>query len=397
MARRYVRDAKGRFAPKGYSGQTGGRGARLKSGKGNIREVGGQKRGERHVLRSSESKAAGRAATAAAVKSGGIIVSRKYGGQGKSRDSAEFKAAQAAKRVAQAKRDAAERKSGLPKSGGAMRVKGGIKRDPKAGERLKALRQPKASGARNPAAKPKDGRDIMLADVRKMQNKRLSKLNQKIKDAGSNAAGLRLEKLQLQTRMSATRPKPTAKQKAKSAKQDELIRARSAEMRRQSAKIAAAQQQVNAAPTASRQKQKWAAAAEKRRAQADRAEANAKRLRDANRRVGDTAFWTQPGLGKQRDKARAGLEKSFREQERAKALRSKANNLERMSKTTKGAAASRQQSRRDAFDAKKIKKGDTVNSILYGQVKVLRVNKKTVTISVNGGKPFTEDKSRFSI
>jgi hypothetical protein len=166
---------------------------------------------------------------------------------------------------------------------------------------------------------------------------------------------------------------------------------------KRSEKLTAAQQQVNAAPTASRQKQKWAAAAEKRRAQADRAEANAKRLRDANRRVGDTAFWTQPGLGKQRDKARAGLEKSFREQERAKALRSKANNLERMSKTTKGAAASRQQSRRDAFDAKKIKKGDTVNSILYGQVKVLRVNKKTVTISVNGGKPFTEDKSRFSI
>jgi len=43
MARRYVRDAKGRFAPKGYSGQTGGRGARLKSGKGNTRKGGGAK------------------------------------------------------------------------------------------------------------------------------------------------------------------------------------------------------------------------------------------------------------------------------------------------------------------------------------------------------------------
>lgn len=41
MARRYVRDAKGRFAGKGFSGQTGGRGARLKSGKGNIRDTGG--------------------------------------------------------------------------------------------------------------------------------------------------------------------------------------------------------------------------------------------------------------------------------------------------------------------------------------------------------------------
>lgn len=41
MARRYVRDAKGRFAGKGFSGQTGGRGARLKSGKGNTRDTGG--------------------------------------------------------------------------------------------------------------------------------------------------------------------------------------------------------------------------------------------------------------------------------------------------------------------------------------------------------------------
>lgn len=43
MARRYVRDAKGRFAPKGYSGQTGGRGARLKGGKGNVRSGGGER------------------------------------------------------------------------------------------------------------------------------------------------------------------------------------------------------------------------------------------------------------------------------------------------------------------------------------------------------------------
>lgn len=40
--RRYVRDAKGRFASKGFSGQTGGRGARLKSA-GKKREGGGEK------------------------------------------------------------------------------------------------------------------------------------------------------------------------------------------------------------------------------------------------------------------------------------------------------------------------------------------------------------------
>lgn len=42
MARRYVRDAKGRFASKGYSGQTGGRGARLKSA-GKTRAGGGKR------------------------------------------------------------------------------------------------------------------------------------------------------------------------------------------------------------------------------------------------------------------------------------------------------------------------------------------------------------------
>jgi hypothetical protein len=160
-------------------------------------------------------------------------------------------------------------------------------------------------------------------------------------------------------------------------------------------KAANARINANRAARQMSQKEKWAARAEKRRTQATKAEANAKRLRDANRKVGDNAFWTQPGLGKQRDKARAGLDKSFKELERAKKLRSQADNLERMSKRNKGDAASRQQSRRDKFDSRKISKGQTVNSTLYGPVKVLRVNKKTVTISLNGGKPFTEDKSRF--
>lgn len=154
--RRYVRDAKGRFASKGYTGQTGGRGARLKSGKGNIRQVGGQKRGERHILRSPESKAAGKAATAAAVRAGGIIVSRKYGGKGKSINSAEYKAASRVKETARARRDAAELRSGLPKSGGAMRVRGGIKRDPKVGEKLAAAKTSKRQAAKSkPASQPK--------------------------------------------------------------------------------------------------------------------------------------------------------------------------------------------------------------------------------------------------
>tara|TARA_B100001939_G_scaffold125211_1_gene108521 strand:+ start:498 stop:1415 length:918 start_codon:yes stop_codon:yes gene_type:complete len=249
MARRYVRDARGRFAPKGYSGQTGGRGARLKSGKGNIRQVGGQKRGERHILRSPESKAAGKRSFDASVAHARLTLPKNLGGQGMPRDSFLARAAKAKKVEANAAAKAARRKTGLPES--SVRLSRRVKRDPKVGEKLtaakaKAATKPKTS--KRQAAKSKDGRDIMLADVRKTQNKRLKGLNQKIKDAGTNAAGLRLEKLQLQTRMSATRPKQTAKQKAKSDKQDQLIRARIAEMRRQSARQLRAQ--ANLARTA---------------------------------------------------------------------------------------------------------------------------------------------------
>jgi hypothetical protein len=87
------------------------------------------------------------------------------------------------------------------------------------------------------AAKPKLAQDLVNASVRKVQNQKLRNLNAQIKEAGPNAAGLRLQKLQLQSNMSSTRPRTTAKQAAKSAKQDESIRGRIAEMRRQSGRI----------------------------------------------------------------------------------------------------------------------------------------------------------------
>ena len=167
MARRYVRDAKGRFASKGYSGQTGGRGARLKSGKGNIREVNGQKRGERHVLRSAETRAASRRSFDAAVQSGNVTLPKSLGGQGMPRNSFPAQAAARKKAQAQAERDVALRKSGLPQSGGAMRVKGGIKRDSQAGEKLKQLQQ-KNTAANKVSASPRQltkdqqiARDVM--------------------------------------------------------------------------------------------------------------------------------------------------------------------------------------------------------------------------------------------
>ena len=181
-----------------------------------------------------------------------------------------FMAQAASRKTAQAgaERNSALRKSGLPKSGGAMRVKGGIKRDLNAGQKLAAVkgrksegqryaeRQAQAKAARKAATtksleafnkktqarldtqtKPPSGREVMKASVRKVQNQKVRNLNKQIKEAGPNAAGLRLEKLKVQSRMSATRATPTAKQTAKSAQRNNAIRARSAELRRQAGRV----------------------------------------------------------------------------------------------------------------------------------------------------------------
>jgi len=101
---------------------------------------------------------------------------------------------------------------------------------------LSRRRQAAAKPARA-AATPRTGQEIMKAEVRKVQNKKIRDLNKQIKEAGPNAAGLRLQKLQVQSRLDATRPRQTAKQAAKSAKQTEAVRGRIAEMRRQNARI----------------------------------------------------------------------------------------------------------------------------------------------------------------
>jgi hypothetical protein len=94
------------------------------------------------------------------------------------------------------------------------------------------------------AAKPKTGQEIMKAEVRKVQNKKLRDINAKIKAAGPNATNLRVEKLALQSQMTGTQPRQTAKQAAKSEKQTQAVRGRIAEMRRQNARIGRAQANV---------------------------------------------------------------------------------------------------------------------------------------------------------
>jgi hypothetical protein len=110
-------------------------------------------------------------------------------------------------------------------------IKGKIKRDPGAA---------KPAAAKRRKAIPKDGTDFTREIGRAKGNKRIKNLNQQIKEAGPNAAGLRLEKLKVQTRMPnkpRQRMQPTAKQLAKEASRNDAIRRRSAELRAQSGRL----------------------------------------------------------------------------------------------------------------------------------------------------------------
>jgi hypothetical protein len=67
-----------------------------------------------------------------------------------------------------------------------------------------AKAKPPAGG---PKRSPKTGRDIQMAQIRKVQNEKLRDINRRIKEAGPSAGGLRLEKLKLQNAMQATQPR----------------------------------------------------------------------------------------------------------------------------------------------------------------------------------------------
>lgn len=151
-------------------------------------------------------------------------------------------------RVSRAKRITKERSISLNPAGntqkGAGRMAANAKRTQ---ERALAFYKgkPKPAAAKPAAAKrrkaiPKDGTDITREIGRAKGNKRIKNLNQQIKEAGPNAAGLRLEKLKVQTRMPnkpRQRMQPTAKQLAKEASRNDAIRKRSAELRAQSGRL----------------------------------------------------------------------------------------------------------------------------------------------------------------
>jgi hypothetical protein len=139
------------------------------------------------------------------------------------------------------------------------------------------------------------------------------------------------------------------------------------------------------------QKERWAKRAELRRQQATKAEARAKALMDKHRRRGDTAFWTQPGLHSQREKARAGIGRAMAEMERASRLRENARQLDKLAAANKGDTERRRQTQRDALS---VNKGDQIYTAMYGTGRVVKINKKTITYySESRGTTFNVDKS----
>jgi hypothetical protein len=219
MARKYSRDNRGRFASAG--GGATARGGRLKTAAGNKRKT------QTAIIRSAGSKQAGKDLLKASQKSFKVNAPTRFGGENQGYATPRGKAADQGRVAAFRNLKAAQRKGGLPASGGAMRVKGGIKRDPGAAAKLASRAKPARA-----AAKPKTGQEVMKANVRKVQNQKLRKINAQIKEAGPNAAGLRLQKLQLQSNMTSTRPKRTPRQEAKEQASVAAAKGRVATMRR---------------------------------------------------------------------------------------------------------------------------------------------------------------------
>ena len=145
-----------------------------------------------------------------------------------------------------------------------------------------------------------------------------------------------------------------------------------------------------AAAKPSTQTQRWAARSEKLKTAAANNELKAKRMFDAANTAGNTAFNTQPGRLAGRARMNAQTERSFKLQEKAAQQRTRASNLERMANRNKGDAAARRTQVADVVKAshKGLKKGDTIEGVLYGNREVVKVNAKSVTVK-GGTKNFT--------
>jgi len=149
------------------------------------------------------------------------------------------------------------------------------------------------------------------------------------------------------------------------------------------------------------QKERWAARAKMLNNAADKNDAKAKRLRDANDTTGNTAFNTQPGKIPGRARMNAASERSFRMNEKAAQQRARAENLQRMATTNKGDAAKGYAARAEQVKASYggIKKGTIVESIMGpgGPATVIRANAKSVTMKMSDGRIMNEPYERLKL
>jgi hypothetical protein len=271
MARRYSRDNRGRFASGG--GGATARGGRLRTAAGNKRKT------QTAIIKSTESKQAGKDLLKASQKSFKVNAPTKFGGENQGYATPRGKAAEQGRVAAFRNLKAAQRKGGLTSSGGAMRVKGGIKRDPNVAAKL--------------AASSKSSRGA-------------------------------------------------------------------------------------AKPATTTRKEQLAAGAQRRNAQANRIDAKVKAL-EGQYRSKDAAFYTQGAKPAGRDRMIAKSQQAAQLREQSAALRTKAANAEKMSKQTKGTAASKKQERRNDFDAAGYKVGDTVTTRQFGTQKITKISKNSVS------------------
>jgi hypothetical protein len=355
MARKYRRDNKGRFA--GGGGGATARGGRLKTAAGNKRKT--------QMMKAGGAKAAGTIGKPKGLKPGAI--------KAKSQVSSARQAATDRLRIkTQTRRKLrADRASVIPvTSAGPKTIKTARPRSTVAKQRTKGNTQAQvASRVQRKAAANKAN----LAAITRAERTGAAQGRQYER---ALKRGMTLERAQnfLQTGKLPGRDNSIAAQRITKQARDRLA-----------AKNAT--RAAGAKPTT--QKERWAARSAMLSNAAAKNEAKAKRMFDATAKT-DTAFNTQPGRLPGRARMNAQTERSFQLQEKATQQRSRAANLERMANTNKGDAAKGRAKRADTVKAsyQGLKKGDTVEGILYGKREVVKVNAKSVTVK-GGTKNFT--------
>jgi hypothetical protein len=274
MARKYARDNRGRFSSAGATA----RGGRLRTAAGNKRATvtkgiaGGKpagaikgkvKRdpGAAGKIGASKPKATAKSANRPdSARDTAVVNIPMRGARGKALDAEITRNVNAQKAASRAASKARNRKFKSEQSrakklrdvhvGAIAKSKGMSKKQVESAlqaqtpsTQIKALKnwvKQNRAAAKPAAAKPKaSAQDLVNASVRKNQNKKLRSLNDKINAAGPSAAGLRLEKLALQSRMTSTRPKPSAKQQAKQQAQNAALRSRVGRLKRAQARFEA--------------------------------------------------------------------------------------------------------------------------------------------------------------